>query len=159
MTIKYKSIGKIHSPYTNKKGMPIQPGGAMGIKGTVILKKKYTEGLMDLNGFSHIFLIYHLHRSAGYDLQVIPFLDTVAHGLFATRAPRRPNAIGISVVRLLSIKDNVLEIENVDMIDGTPLLDIKPYIPEFDIHEINNTGWAKDIADKVKEIKADERFK
>lgn len=159
MRVRYRSIGTIHTPFVKKEGMPVQPGGAEGIKGIVKLKKKYTEGLVDLEGFSHIYLVYHLHKSKGFNLRVIPFLDDKLHGLFATRAPRRPNAIGISVVKLLNINSNVLEIENVDMLDGTPLLDIKPYIPEFDIHEITNTGWAKDISLKVRELKSDDRFK
>ena len=139
--------------------MPIQPSGAIGVKGSIHLKKKYTKGLSDLDGFSHIYLIYFLHKSRGFNLEVIPFLDDKPHGLFATRAPRRPNNIGISVVKLSNIKENVIEIENVDILNGTPLLDIKPYIPEFDIHEIENKGWAKDVAEKIKNIKADKRFK
>jgi tRNA-Thr(GGU) m(6)t(6)A37 methyltransferase TsaA len=159
MIIRYKSIGKIYTPFKKKEGMPIQPAGAKGIKGNIILKKKYTKGLLDLDGFSHVYLIYHLHKSKDFNLEVIPFLDNRPHGVFATRAPRRPNAIGISIVKLLSIKKNVLEIENVDILDGTPLLDIKPYIPEFDIYEIKNTGWAKDISEKIKSTKADNRFR
>lgn len=128
------------------------------MKGSIRLKKKYIRGLSDLDGFSHIYLIYHLHKSKGFNMEVIPFLDDKPHGVFATRAPRRPNNIGISIVKLVSIHKNVLEIENVDILNGTPLLDIKPYIPEFDIHEIENTGWAKDISEKVKQMKADKRF-
>jgi tRNA-Thr(GGU) m(6)t(6)A37 methyltransferase TsaA len=159
MTIKYKSIGTIHTPFEKPEGMPIQPRGAKGIKGMVTVKKKYTEGLADLEGFSHICLIYHLHKSKGFNLQVIPFLDNKPHGVFATRAPRRPNSIGISVVRLLKITDNTIEIENADILNGTPLLDIKPYLPEFDVYEAVNKGWAKDITDKVKQIRSDSRFK
>ncbi|MBN2523894.1 MAG: tRNA (N6-threonylcarbamoyladenosine(37)-N6)-methyltransferase TrmO [Bacteroidales bacterium] len=159
MDITFRSIGIIHTPFKVKEGMPIQPGGAQGIKGSIILKEKYTEGLADLPGFSHIYLIYYLHKSSGYNLQVIPFLDNTFHGVFATRAPRRPNAIGISVVRLISIRKNILKIENVDMLDGTPLLDIKPYIPEFDILEVENRGWARDISEKVKQYRTDARFK
>lgn len=158
MIIRFKPIGKIYTPFLKKEGMPIQPAGAIGVKGSIRLKKKYSKGLSDLDGFSHIYLIYHLHKSKGFDLKVIPFLDDKPHGVFATRAPRRPNSIGISVVRLLSIQDNVLEIENVDMLNGTPILDIKPYIPEFEIHEIDNKGWAKDVYEKVQNIKADKRF-
>jgi len=159
MSIRFKSIGTIHTPFKLKEGMPIQPKGAQGVKGSIRLKEKYTDGLDDLTGFSHIYLIYYLHKSSGYDLQVIPFLDDTFHGVFATRAPRRPNAIGISVVRLIRIHKNILEIENVDMLDETPLLDIKPYIPEFDILEVENSGWAKDISERVKYIRTDGRFK
>lgn len=158
MAIKFKSIGTIHTPHKTKNGMPIQSGGAEGIKGTIKLKKKYIKGLLDLDGFSHIYLIYHFHKSIGFELQVIPFLDNKLHGVFSTRAPRRPNSIGISVVKLLNIKDNILEIENVDMIDGTPLLDIKPYISEFDIHDVEKNGWIKKRAGKLNERKSDDRF-
>ncbi len=158
MIIRFKSIGIIYTPFQKKEGMPIQPAGAIGMKGSIRLKKKYIRGLSDLDGFSHIYLIYHLHKSKGFNMEVIPFLDDKPHGVFATRAPRRPNNIGISIVKLVSIHKNVLEIENVDILNGTPLLDIKPYIPEFDIHEIENTGWAKDISEKVKQMKADKRF-
>jgi len=158
MSIKYKGIGIIKTPFKTKEGMPIQPCGAKGIQGTVLLKKKYNKGLSDLEGFSHIYLIYHLHKSKGYDLQVIPFLDTKPHGVFATRAPRRPNPIGISVVKLLNISGNLLSVENVDMIDGTPLLDIKPYISQFDRHDTEQNGWIKDIPDAMNEIWSDDRF-
>jgi len=159
MVIRFKSIGTIYTPFQKKEGMPVQPSGAIGVKGNIRLKKKYIRGLSDLDGFSHIYLIYYLHKSRGFNLEVIPFLDDKPHGVFATRAPRRPNNIGISVVKLSNIRENVLEIENVDILSGTPLLDIKPYIPEFDIHEIENKGWAKDVAEKIQKIKADKRFK
>ena len=138
--------------------MPVQPGGASGIKGTIVLKKKYVEGLKDINGFSHIILIYHFHKSKGYKLQVVPFLDTKVHGVFATRAPQRPNSIGISVVKLLSISKNVLEIENVDIIDGTPLLDIKPYTTQFDHFPTEKNGWLDKVSGSVIKTKSDSRF-
>jgi tRNA-Thr(GGU) m(6)t(6)A37 methyltransferase TsaA len=159
MKIKYTSIGTIHTPFKEIEQMPIQSSGAKGIKGTVKLKKKYVKGLFDLERFSHIFLIYHFHKSEGFNLKVIPFLDNKQHGVFATRAPRRPNPVGISVVRLISIKDNILEIENVDMINGTPLIDIKPYISQFDIHEIEKNGWLNNITGYPDEVKSDDRFK
>jgi tRNA (adenine37-N6)-methyltransferase len=158
MSIRFKSIGTIHTPYKLKEGMPIQSSGAKGVKGTIELKKKFIKGIKDLDGFSHIYLIYHFHKSKGFELQVIPFLDNKPHGVFSTRVPKRPNSIGISVVKLLSIKENILEIENVDMIDGTPLLDIKPYISEFDIHEIEKSGWIKEKLTKLNEINSDDRF-
>jgi tRNA-Thr(GGU) m(6)t(6)A37 methyltransferase TsaA len=158
MIIKFEPIGTIHTPYKTKEGMPIQSVGAEGIKGIIKLKKKYVKGLLDLDGFSHIYLIYYFHKSKGFKLLVKPFLDDKLHGIFSTRAPQRPNLIGISVVKLISIKDNILEIENVDMIDGTPLLDIKPYISEFDIHEIEKNGWIKEKKGNLKEIKSDDRF-
>ena len=159
MEIKYKSIGTIHTPFKRIKGMPIQSSGAKGIKGTIKLKKKFAKGLLDLDKFSHIYLIYHFHESQGFNLRVIPFLDNKQHGIFATRAPQRPNSIGISVVKLKNIKNNILEIENVDMIDGTPLLDIKPYISQFDIHDIEKDGWINNKTGYPNEVKSDNRFK
>ena len=158
MAIILTSIGTIHTPFKRKEGMPIQTTGSAGTKGNIILKRKYAEGLLDLDKFSHIYLVYCFHKSRGYNLQVIPFLDDKPHGVFATRAPKRPNPIGISVVRLISIEDNRLEIENVDMLDGTPLLDIKPYIPEFDIHLSARSGWIKSKTDNPEEIRSDNRF-
>lgn len=158
MTICFKSIGTIHTPFKRKEGMPIQSSGSKGIKGTIKLKREYADGLLDLEKFSHIYLIYYFHKSKGFDLQVIPFLDDKPHGVFATRAPRRPNSIGISVVKLISIKDNMLEIENVDMLDGTLLLDIKPYIAQFDIHNIEKSGWINNLTDYPNETTSDDRF-
>lgn len=159
MTICYKSIGTIHTPFKKVKGMPIQSTGSKGTKGTVALKKGFVKGLHDLDKFSHIYLIYHFHKSKGFDLNVIPFLDNKPHGVFATRAPKRPNSIGISIVKLISIKDNLIEIENVDMLDGTPLLDIKPYVSHFDILNIEKNGWIDDITGYPHETTSDDRFK
>jgi tRNA-Thr(GGU) m(6)t(6)A37 methyltransferase TsaA len=158
MSIYFKPIGKIYTPFTSKEGMPIQSRGGKGIRGTVKLKRKFVEGLTDLDKFSHIYLIYHFHKSRGFDLQVVPFLDSKPHGVFATRAPRRPNAIGVSVVRLLSINDNIIEIENMDILNGTPLLDIKPYVSQFDIHETEKNGWLNNKTNSVDKKKSDERF-
>ncbi len=151
-------IGTIHSPFTDPAGMPIQPAGAQGIRGSVHLDSLYGEGLTDIDGFSRIILIYAFHRSRGFSLTVIPFLDTHPHGVFATRAPRRPNAIGVSVVRLLGRKGTVLTIEDVDVLDGTPLLDIKPYIPAFDCFPDERTGWLQDAAAGVSSKRSDGRF-
>jgi tRNA (adenine37-N6)-methyltransferase len=159
LEIRYKPIGIIHSPFKDVKGMPIQPSGAKGIAGTVELRPDFVEGLKDLDGFSHIILIYHFHLSKGYTLSVKPFVDDKLHGVFATRAPRRPNPIGISVVKLIRVEGNLLHIENVDIIDGTPLLDIKPYISEVDAHEVEKTGWLSGKAEKMHNVKADERFR
>lgn len=156
--IKYKPIGIIHSPFKDIAGMPIQPGGAKGIRGTIEMAPKYVPGLKDLEGFSHIFLIYHFHLSKGYALHVQPFMDNTLRGVFATRAPRRPNPIGISVVKLLKIKEAILFIEDVDVVDGTPLLDIKPYLPEFDTRKVQRIGWLAKKAHLAKKAKADDRF-
>lgn len=154
----FTPIGTIHSPFAEPAGMPIQPAGAAGVRGTIVIDEKFQAGLRDLDGFSRIILIYAFHRSQGYELEVIPFLDTVPHGIFATRAPRRPNAIGISIVRLISVDDSELVIEGVDIVDGTPLLDIKPYVPEFDCHPGEKPGWFAGCGEKVCNARADERF-
>ena len=159
MKIEFKPIGIIHSPFNEPENMPIQPAGAKGIKGTIEIFKEYQDGLKDLEGFSHVILLYHLHRSTGFKLQVIPFMDTELRGVFATRAPRRPNPIGISVVELGRIENGLLHIRNVDILDGTPLLDIKPYVPEFDFQENVRTGWLEKARDHVSTRKSDDRFK
>ena len=157
--IELKPIGIIHTPFTKLEGMPIQPKGATGIIGTIELFDDYREGLRDLDGFSHIILLYYFHRSQGFKLQVVPFMDSELRGLFATRAPRRPNPIGISVVQLDKIENGVLHIQNVDMLDGTPLIDIKPYVPEFDSPPKIRTGWLKKARKTVSSRKSDNRFK
>ncbi len=157
--IKYVPIGIIHSPFKDIKGMPIQPTGARGIAGTIEIDSKYVNGLKDIEGFSHIILIYHFHLSKGYSLKVIPFMDDRLHGVFSTRAPRRPNPIGLSVVRLVKVNGATLHIEDVDIADGTPLLDIKPYVPEFDVRKVARIGWLSEKAIKAFEVKADERFR
>jgi len=159
MNIVLKPIGVIHSPFKDLDGMPIQPAGASGVKGTVEVFEEYRTGLNDLDGFSHIVLLYLFHRSQGFSLHVVPYLDTQMRGVFATRAPRRPNAIGLSVVQLDMIKDGMLQIQNVDILDGTPLLDIKPYVPEFDTQVKVRTGWLENVKATVKHRKSDDRFK
>jgi tRNA-Thr(GGU) m(6)t(6)A37 methyltransferase TsaA len=137
------AIGVIHSPFREARGMPIQPRFSQAT-GQVEVFSEYVDGLQDLDGFSHVILIYALHCSKGYALRVRPFLDDVARGLFATRHPCRPNPIGLSIVRLLSLRDNVLEVEGIDVLDGTPLLDIKPYVPDFDSRADARAGWYDD---------------
>lgn len=153
-----KPIGTIHSPFKELNGMPIQPAGAIGVKGSVEIFEEYRSGLKDLDGFSHIILLYHFHRSQGFNLRVVPFMDSKLRGLFATRAPRRPNPIGLSIVQLDKIEDGVLQIQNVDILDGTPLLDIKPYVPEFDTQVKVRTGWLETARKTVSGRKADDRF-
>jgi tRNA-Thr(GGU) m(6)t(6)A37 methyltransferase TsaA len=135
-----RPIGVIHTPFTDKAQTPIQPTRSQAI-GQVEVDLEFAAGLQDLEGLSHLILLYVFHQSVGYALQVRPFLDDQVHGLFATRYPARPNPIGLSVVRLLARRGNQLEIEGVDMLDGTPLLDIKPYMPEFDVRTDTRTGW------------------
>lgn len=135
-----KPIGVIHTPFTDKQQTPIQPTRSQAV-GQVEVFPEFADGLQDLEGFSHIILLYVFHQSNGYTLQVKPFLDDQLRGLFATRYPCRPNPIGLSVVRLLARQDNILDIEGVDVLDGTPLLDIKPYVPDFDVRNGTHTGW------------------
>jgi tRNA-Thr(GGU) m(6)t(6)A37 methyltransferase TsaA len=159
MTISYRLIGVVHSPFDDLAGMPIQPTGALGVQGTVELLTEFTAGLKDLEGFSHIILVYHFHRVRGWSAVVRPFLDSESHGVFATRAPKRPNPIGISIVRLRHIEGNTLHIENVDILDGTPLLDIKPYVPEFDQYPAERSGWLEKARGRVQDQKSDGRFR
>jgi len=152
-------IGFLQTPHRDIQNMPIQPSGASGVSGKLILKPEFIEGLKDLDGFSHIFLIYLFHKANSFQLTVTPFLDSEKHGVFSTRAPKRPNPIGLSVVRLLSIEDNVLNLENVDMLDGTPVLDIKPYMPSFDQPQNVRIGWLEGSGDRVKTTRSDDRFR
>ena len=159
MEIVYQPIGLIHSPFKNISGMPIQPSGAATVEGSIEIFPDFTAGLLDLDGFSHLILLYHFHQIQAANLVVTPFLDSQPHGIFATRAPKRPNPIGLSIVKLLHIEQNVLRIDNVDILDGTPLLDIKPYVPEFDQHPAERVGWLEQARGKVHHQKSDERFR
>jgi tRNA-Thr(GGU) m(6)t(6)A37 methyltransferase TsaA len=152
-------IGVIRTPFDVIEGMPIQPGGAAGIVGRVELLPEYGKGLKDLEGFSHIILIYQFHRSRGFSLHVHPFLDDDARGVFSTRAPRRPNPIGISVVELRQVDGCTLHIRGIDVLDGTPLLDIKPFVPDFDAPRVNKVGWLEGKSEKSKETRSDDRFR
>jgi tRNA-Thr(GGU) m(6)t(6)A37 methyltransferase TsaA len=158
MKIEYQPIGTIHSPFAERKGMPIQPAGAQGVKGTIEILPEFRAGLQDLDGFSHVILLYHFHCSEGYELTVTPFMDPQPHGVFATRAPKRPNAIGLSVVHILGIEDGIIQVENIDILDGTPLLDIKPYVPQLDCVSDLRTGWLATRAQRATSQKSDDRF-
>jgi len=155
----YKPIGIIHSPFKTIEGVPIQPAGAKGLIGEVKVEKKYSSGLISLAEFSHIILIYHFHLSGKFKLKVIPFMDNKEHGVFATRAPNRPNPIGISVVKVKMINKNIIWVENIDVIDGTPLLDIKPYISRFDNVSEEKNGWYSRSKSDISKKRADSRFK
>ncbi len=159
MEIKYHPIGTIHSPFKDIAGMPIQPSGASGVRGTVEIRPELAAGLKDLEGFSHIILLYHFHQVREARLEVVPFMDVEMRGVFATRAPKRPNPLGLSVVRLVGITGNILHIENVDVLDGTPLLDIKPYVPEFDQPTEVRVGWLERAKGRVRRQRSDERFR
>jgi tRNA-Thr(GGU) m(6)t(6)A37 methyltransferase TsaA len=154
----FTPIGVVRSPFTGAAGTPIQPGGARPVVGEVVVDEAYAEGLSDLDGFSHILLLYVFHRAGPARLAVVPFLDTVPRGVFATRAPSRPNPIGLSLVRLTGRAGCVLAIEGVDMLDGTPVLDIKPYIPSLEPASGVRLGWLEGKADAMAAQRADDRF-
>ena len=156
--LNYRTIGTIHSPFKRLEGTPIQPIGGVGVKAEVEIFDEFVAGLQDLDGFSHIMLIYHCHRAQPYRLRVKPFLDDAERGLFATRAPARPNPIGLSVVRLIRVANNILYIQDVDIVDNTPLLDIKPFVPVFDAHDADRIGWLGQKAADVKSKVDDGRF-
>jgi tRNA-Thr(GGU) m(6)t(6)A37 methyltransferase TsaA len=140
--MKIKSIGIIHSPFKNKEEAPTQNYKSRAT-GKVEVYKRYEKGLKDIEGFSHLIVIYKFHKSRGFKLLVKPFLDIQLRGLFATRYPRRPNQIGITVVRLLRRQKNILVVKGIEVLDGTPLLDIKPYVPEFTTKSKVRIGWLK----------------
>jgi tRNA-Thr(GGU) m(6)t(6)A37 methyltransferase TsaA len=156
--ITYKPIGVVHSPFKQPKGTPIQPPGAKGAVGTVEVFPEYVEGLKDLDGFSHIILLYHFHLAKKSALKVKPFMSDETHGVFAMRGPSRPNPIGLSVVRLVRVEGNVLHIGDVDIVDGTPLLDIKPYVPQFDARDVERIGWLSEQVHKLPTMQDDGRF-
>ena len=157
-SIHFTPIGTIHSPFTALEGMPIQPAGAREAIGTVVIDPAYAAGLQDLEGFSHIYLLYCFHRAAPLRLKVVPFLDHREHGVFATRAPSRPNPIGLSVVELLEAQGNRLTVRGIDVLDGTPLLDIKPYIEAIDRVEESRSGWLTSSPEEIARQRSDLRF-
>ena len=154
----YKQIGVVHSPFKDPNNVPIQAVAAKGTKGKVEVFDEYLAGLQDIEGFSYIILLYDFHLVRGYSLVVKPFLDDELHGIFATRSPARPNKIGLSIVRLVRLKGNCLDIEDVDILDRTPLIDIKPFIPAFDCRESTKIGWFNDKILKLECTKDDGRF-
>jgi len=159
LPVTHAPVGVIRSPFHDIAGMPIQPTGARGTRGTIEVFAPYAEGLMDLDGFERIILIYSLHRCTDHCLVVTPFLDSTSRGIFATRSPKRPNAIGLSVVRLIDVKGETLTIEDVDVLDGTPLLDIKPYVPAFDAYPGSRCGWFENVACNAETRRSDDRFR
>jgi tRNA-Thr(GGU) m(6)t(6)A37 methyltransferase TsaA len=155
----YQPVGVIHTPFETKEDIPIQPPGGEDVEGVAVLRPELAEALADLDGFSHIYLIYHMHRSRGYSLKVVPFLDTQKRGVFATRAPRRPNPIGLSVVRVKRIDGNRIYFQGVDMVDGTPLLDVKPCVREFDSRSKMRIGWLEGKSGRTRHHRSNGRFK
>ena len=158
--IQYVPIGVVHSPFSEPAGTPIQSAAAsaVGVEAQVEIFPSFHEGLRDLEGFSHLILLYHMHRIQPAGLLVKPFLGNDRHGVFATRSPGRPNPIGFSVVRLLSVEDGALSITDVDILDQTPVLDIKPYVGEFDIRPVERIGWFANNLLKLDKTKDDGRF-
>ncbi|MFH0957470.1 MAG: tRNA (N6-threonylcarbamoyladenosine(37)-N6)-methyltransferase TrmO [Pseudomonadota bacterium] len=157
--IKYCPIGIIKSPFKEIDGMPIQPLGAGGIRGEAEIFPEYEKGLQDIDGYSHLILIYHLHLCKGMELLIKPFLEDKLHGVFSTRAPNRPNPIGISVVKLVSVQANRLIIEDVDILDQTPLLDIKPFVSSFDNRYETKDGWLTARQLEARTKRSDTRFR
>jgi tRNA-Thr(GGU) m(6)t(6)A37 methyltransferase TsaA len=154
----YHPVGVVRSPYTRLEGMPLQSVAGHEVRGQIEIRSDLAPGLKDLDGFSHLHVVAHLHRGAPGGLEVVPFLDDTVRGIFATRSPRHPNPIGLSVVRLLSVSGPVLEIAGLDLLDGTPVLDIKPYVPKFDSFAAERTGWLQKAAERVHQVRADGRF-
>jgi len=155
-----RPIGIIRSPFKEPRGTPIQPPAAAGIEGSVEVDPAYAKGLKHVDGFSHIILLYHFHLSRPSPLQLKPFMDDEAHGVFAMRGSSRPNTIGLSVVRLIERRENILRVQDIDIVDGTPLLDIKPYVPQFDAQDRVGVriGWLEDNVHKLSTTKDDGRF-
>jgi tRNA-Thr(GGU) m(6)t(6)A37 methyltransferase TsaA len=154
--IQLRPIGVIHSPFKECKDVPVQPVMAQGVTGSVHVFDEFVAGLKDLAGFDRIWLLFWFHRAKPPRMRVTPFLDSKKRGIFATRAPSRPNHIGLSHVRLLAVEDSILRIADVDVLDGTPLLDIKPYVPRFDCVEVTHCGWLDTVT--MKDCRADDRF-
>ena len=139
--------------------MPIQPKGASEFVGQVIVDEKYIDGLQDLDGFSHIYLLYSFHKVIRTEMHVTPFMDKQTRGVFATRSPLRPNHIGISIVNLIRVEGNIVFVKGIDILDGTPLLDIKPYIEKFDVVQDGVSGWLEASDEEIRKKRSDERFR
>jgi len=158
MTINLQPIGIVRSRFTEMAGMPIQTAGAPDEPGHVDVLPEFAAGPKDIEGFEYLILLTHLHRVGKELLEVVPFLDTEAHGVFATRAPARPNRIGLSIVRLVSVEGCTLHFTGNDMLDQTPVLDIKPYVPRFDVRETDRVGWFAARLDQLPKVRSDDRM-
>ena len=159
MEITYKPIGIIHSPFLSADGMPIQPTSNTSKPGTLEIFPEFIEGLKDLDGFSHLYILYHFHKQQQSKLTVTPFLDSQPHGVFSTRAPSRPNPIGLSLVKLIRVENNMVYVDQIDVLNYTPLLDIKPYIPDFEHHQDVRVGWLEAAKSRVQNKNSDSRFR
>ena len=154
--LRLSEIGRVHSPFKQATGTPIQPCRAGPSPGYAVLRPEFVPGLADLIGFERVWLIYWFHRASAPHLRVVPYRDTVERGLFATRVPARPNPLGLSCVRLLNIEGNILRLGEVDILDDTPLLDLKPYVPQYDNYPVQRCGWVDTVPDRP--VVADDRF-
>lgn len=153
-------IGYLKTPHSIIENMPIQPVGAKGVEGKVVLSHAFKDGLRDIEGFSHIILMYQFHEVQDYSLSVQPFMDDKEHGIFATRSPKRPSKIGMSIVRLIHVEENVLTFEGADMLNNSPLIDIKPFFRQTDNRPNAVSGWLDEKAHNMAEItQSDDRFK
>lgn len=157
--IEHRPIGVIYSEHTAAEKTPIQPVYAKGCKGRVEVYPEFAEGLKDLGGFSHLYLLYHFHQCRKVQLTVKPFLQDVERGVFSTRAPCRPNPIGLSVVELIKMEGNILHVDGLDILDGTPLLDIKPYTEKFDLHAVKKNGWQDEVDEPTARIRGKRGFR
>ena len=159
MDIQMKPIGIIHSEFNDLQKMPIQPTGVNASKGYIEMDKELIEGLKDLEEFSHMIVIYYFHKTDQVKLTVKPFLDNKIHGVFSTRTPVRPNHIGLSIVEIDEIKENIVKVKNIDVLNGTPVLDIKPYVPDFDVPKSEvKIGWLSSNAQNAITKLSDDRF-
>ncbi|MFV0436617.1 MAG: tRNA (N6-threonylcarbamoyladenosine(37)-N6)-methyltransferase TrmO [Desulfopila sp.] len=158
MLIQYRPIGYFHSPFDNVEGMPIQPVGGKSVEATIEILPEFRDGLQDLDGFSHLIVLSHLHRINGFNLIVKPFLDVDDHGIFATRSPKRPNPIGFSVMQLMTVTESSVTVSGVDILNGTPVLDIKPYVADFDIWQADRFGWFEGKSKNADHHLSDDRF-
>ncbi len=157
MQITVEPIAYARTKYKTLENMPIQPKGCDSNAEIEVLEE-FAAGLKDLDGFSHIYLLTYFDKCKNTKLALVPFMDTVEHGVFATRSPARPNHIGLSVVKIKAIKDNIITVEGIDLLDGTPIIDIKPYIKNFDCPENPQSGWMTKTCTEVMNKKSDDRF-
>ena len=158
MEITLSPIGRLETPFNDIADMPIQPSVLADTRGKAVLDEKFVPGLKDLDGFSHLILLFLLHKISGYQLEVVPFMDTLPHGIFATRSPKRPNRIGMSIVRVESVVGNIVHFKGVDMLNGSPLLDIKPYYSYFDQQTQVRNGWLEGKTLRPENLRSDKRF-
>lgn len=158
MEITLRPIGRLETPFNDITDMPIQPSVLADTRGKAVLDEKFMLGLKDLDGFSHIILLFLLHKISGYQLEVVPFMDTLPHGIFATRSPKRPNRIGMSIVRVERVEGNIVHFKGVDMLNGSPLLDIKPYYSYFDQQTQVRNGWLEGKTLRPENLRSDKRF-